>query len=100
MRFLILFLYFDIPLRDVGSALGSSVGDGGLQDHALFPVRSGEHDVVGVVGDHAGIGADDGAFVPVDAVRARIEHEVCATDMGFGEFYPTTYQLFSKRIEL
>lgn len=25
---------------------------------------------------------------------------VCATDMGFGEFYPTTYQLFTKQIEL
>ncbi|MBP5414142.1 MAG: hypothetical protein ILN61_02715 [Lachnospiraceae bacterium] len=25
---------------------------------------------------------------------------VCATDMGFGEFYPTTYQLFTRQIEL
>ena len=25
---------------------------------------------------------------------------VCATDMGFGEFYPTTYQLFTKQIDL
>ena len=25
---------------------------------------------------------------------------VCATDMGFGEFNPTTYQLFSKQIKL
>ena len=25
---------------------------------------------------------------------------VCATDMGFGEFYPTTYQLFTKQISI
>ncbi len=25
---------------------------------------------------------------------------VCATDMGFGEFYPTTYQMFTKQISL
>ncbi len=25
---------------------------------------------------------------------------VCATDMGFGEFFPTTYQLFTKQIQI